>query len=353
MAHRILVTGSNGYIGCVLCTELVKRGYEVYGIDNRLFPKNFEVAGYPYEVEGVHYTVKDIRDINDSDFEGVDALVHLAGLSNDPMGDINDKVTRKINVYATVEMVSLAKKAGVKKTIFSSSCSVYGYNSLDSPLFFSELSPTNPVSVYAESKLVCEGALRQLNDSKFTVQILRNATVYGPSPRMRFDLLINAMVASSFFSNEIVFYSHPRVKRPLIHVLDLCNVLIHFLENNHPPDVFNVGQTVDNYSISDVAVLICQAFFEQFGKDINLRYKINNADPRSYLVDFSKLKKTSDNLFNHSVLTNIQEMIEHFSLNFKPGHSAYQDDTSFQSINHLISRVKSGELDSEFRVIRR
>lgn len=350
MAKTIMVTGSNGYIGCMLCSELKNRGYTVIGIDNRLYPENFKVSGYPYEATDVTYRVKDIRDLTESDFEGVDYLVHLAGLSNDPIGAINDKVTRKINVYATVEMVSMAKKAGVEKMIFSSSCSVYGYSPLDMPTFFTEDSTKNPVSVYAESKLVCEGALRELNDHKFQTHILRNATVYGPSPRMRFDLLINAMVASAFFQNQIYFYSHPMVKRPLVHVLDLCNVIIFFIENSIDPDIYNVGRTLDNFSISDIAVLVSKAFYERFGIDIKLRYNIDNSDPRSYLVNFSKLKDVCGGIFKQSVLENIEHMIDIFRENFKPEDNVFENVTSFHSINHLLKRLELGELDNEFRV---
>lgn len=353
MAKRVMVTGSNGYIGCVLCRELKDRGNEVVGVDSRLYPENFKVQGYPYEVDGLFYRMEDIRDLKEAHFEGVDVLIHLAGLSNDPLGDINDKVTRKINVYAAVEMVSLAKKAGVKKLIFSSSCSVYGFSPMESPVFFVETSPKHPVSTYAETKLVCEGALNQLNDSDFTVQILRNATVYGPSPRMRFDLLINAMTATSFFGDQIVFYSNPQVKRPLIHIRDLCNVILFFVENDLEPDTYNVGRTRDNFSISDIAVLVVRAFFERFGKDIRLRYSIDNADPRSYLVDFSKLQNVCPGALVNEVSGGIQEMIDHFVANFSPEDDIMDKETSFHSIQHLLKRMEKGELDEEFRVLKR
>ena len=352
MPRRIMVTGSNGYIGCILCRELVKQGHSVIGIDNRLFPNNFVVKGYQYEVDGVEYQKKDIRDLQESDFKGVDVLVHLAGLSNDPIGDINDRVTRKINVYATVEMVSLAKKAGVKKLVFSSSCSVYGFSPLEAPIFFHENSPKNPVSTYAETKMICEGALNQLNDANFKVHILRNATVYGDSPRMRFDLLINAMVACSYFMNKITFFSSPLVKRPLIHIRDLCNVFKFFIENDLEPDVYNVGRTLDNYSISDVAVLVSKSFYERFGKDINLRYNVDDSDPRSYLVSFAKLHDLCGDLIEHDVHSSILDMIDCFVSNFQPDDNVIERETSFQSIKHLLKRLDAGEIDHEFRVLK-
>ena len=352
MSLRIMVTGANGYLGCILCSELVARGHHVVGYDNRLFPENFSVDNYYYEVPGVEYFIKDIRDIDESDFRDVDILVHLAGLSNDPVGDLNDRVTRKINVYSTVEMVSQAKKAGVRKLVFSSSCSVYGYSPLESPIFFNENSPKNPVSTYAETKLVCEGALNQLNDSNFKVNILRNATVYGPSPRMRFDLLINAMVACSYFLNSVTFYSNTLVKRPLIHIQDLCNVFVFFIENDLEPDFYNVGRTLDNYSISDIAILVVKAFYERFSTDIKLRYKIDDSDPRSYLVNFSKLESLNSKLITRDVQDNISEMIDIFAKNFKPSDPILDTETSFQSIKHLLKRLKLGEIDDEFRVIK-
>ncbi len=352
MAQRIMVTGCNGYVGCILCRELITRGFEVVGLDNRLFPSNFDVPGYSYESEGVEYRIKDIRDLTEADFEGIDILVHLAGLSNDPIGEINDRVTRKINVYATVEMVSLAKRAGVKKLVFSSSCSVYGFSPMESPTFFDELSPKNPVSTYAESKLVCEGALRNLVDANFQVYMLRNATVYGPSPRMRFDLLINAMVASSFFHKNITFYSSPLVKRPLININDLCRTFIHFIENDMESDTYNIGRTLDNYSISDIAVLVCRAFYERQGVDIALRYKIDDADPRSYLVSFAKLQPHIEGVITHDVYESIGDLIDLFTQNFSQEDTEiFLQKTSFYSIQHLLRRIEIGEIDNEFRVI--
>ncbi len=347
-----MVTGSNGYIGCVMCKELKERGFDVVGVDSRLFPKNFDIQGYPYEVEGVEYLIKDIRDLTEHDFKGIDVLIHLAGLSNDPVGDINDSVTRKINIYATVEMVSLAKKAGVGKLVFSSSCSVYGFSPLESPVFFVEDSSKNPVSTYAESKLICEGALNQLRDRRFQVHILRNATVYGPSPRMRFDLLINAMVASSYFNNTIVFYSCPLVKRPLIHIRDLCEVFLNFVENDFESDTFNVGRTLDNYSISDIAILVAQAFYDRFKRDVKLRYEIDNSDPRSYLVSFKKLEESRGRLIDTEISWSIRQMIDHFVANFSPDQKVYNVDTTFHTINHLLKRLKNGEIDKEFRVVK-
>jgi len=200
--------------------------------------------------------------------------------------------------------------------------------------------------------MVCEGALNQLNDANFKVHIMRNATVYGPSPRMRFDLLINAMTASSYFSNQIVFYSNPQVKRPLIHIRDLCNVFMFFVENDLKPDIYNVGRTRDNFSISDIAVLVLQAFYKRFGKDIQLRYNIDDADPRSYLVSFNKLQENCPGLFTHDVSGGIQEMIDHFVANFAPTDTVMETETSFHSIQHLLKRMEKGELDEEFRVIR-
>nr|HPQ39412.1 NAD(P)-dependent oxidoreductase [bacterium] len=133
MSQNILITGCNGYIGCMLAHYLKKRGHSVRGIDNRLYPENFRIPGFSYQVEGVEYRIKDIRDMTVDDFDGIDTLVHLAGLSNDPLGDLNDRVTRGINVYGTVEVASQAKKCGVEKLIFASSCSVYGFIPLESP----------------------------------------------------------------------------------------------------------------------------------------------------------------------------------------------------------------------------
>lgn len=352
MAQTVLITGCNGYIGCMLAHYLKKRGHTVRGIDNRLYPENFSIPGFSYEVENVEYRIKDIRDMSNVDFEGIDTVVHLAGLSNDPLGDLNDRVTRGINVYGTVEVASQAKKCGVRKLVFASSCSVYGFSPLESPIFFKEGSPKNPVSTYAESKLVAEGALNNLVDSDFSVIIMRNATVYGPSPRMRFDLLINAMVMTAYFDQEIIFYSNTQVKRPLINIEDLCTVFTYFTENKVQSDTYNIGRTLDNYSISDIAVLVCKAFYERFRKDIRLRYKVDNADPRSYLVDFSKLESQHGKLITHTVYDNILSLINLFASNFDPEDKTSRQNTSFYSIRHLCERLSRGELTPDFRVIR-
>jgi len=352
MAKNILITGCNGYIGCMLSHYLKMRGHSVRGIDNRLYPENFTIPGFSYEVGGVEYREKDIRDLNESDFDGIDTVVHLAGLSNDPLGDLNEKVTRGINVYGTVEMASLAKKSGVKKLVFASSCSVYGFSPLESPIFFEETSQKNPVSTYAESKLVAEGALNNMIDDDFTVVIMRNSTVYGPSPRMRFDLLINAMVMTAFFDQQIIFYSNPQVKRPLINIEDLCNVFTYFAENNVASDTYNIGRTLDNYSISDIAVLVCKAFYERFNTDIKLRYKVDNSDPRSYLVSFSKLENAHGKLITHTVYDNIITLIDLFTSNFSKDKNPALTNTSFYTIKHLRKRLADGELSEDFRVIK-
>jgi len=351
MSQKVLITGCNGYIGCMLSHVLKKRGHCIRGFDNRLYPENFAIPGYSYFVEGVDYFLKDVRDMTIDDFRGIDTVVHLAGLSNDPLGDLNDRVTRDINVYGTVEMASQAKKAGVKKLVFSSSCSVYGFSPMDSPVFFEENSPKNPVSTYAETKLVCEGALTNMIDDDFTVLIMRNSTVYGPSPRMRFDLLINAMVYTAFFDREITFYSNTQVKRPLINIEDLCNVFSFLVENDVPSDIYNIGRTIDNFSISDAAVLVCKAFYERFGTDIRLRYKVDNADPRSYLVNFKKLESNFGNLITHTLFENILSLIELFSANFDPSVNPTLTDSSFYTIQHLCQRLKAGELTDDFRIV--
>lgn len=352
MAQRVLVTGCNGYIGCMLSRILKERGHTVRGFDNRLYPENFHVPGYSYCSDSIEYNLKDVRDMTKDDFTDIDTVVHLAGLSNDPLGELNDKVTRDINVYGTVEMASQAKKAGVKKLVFASSCSVYGFSPMDNPVFFEEDSQKNPVSTYAESKLLCEGALTNMIDTDFSVIIMRNATVYGPSPRMRFDLLINAMVYSAYFNQEIIFYSNTQVKRPLINIEDLCNVFAFFVENEVPSDIYNVGRTIDNFSISDAAVLVCKAFHERFDKDIRLRYKIDNADPRSYLVSFKKLESNFGQLIRQSVSDNILTLIDNFAANFDPAHDPTKQNTSYYSIQHLCRRLADGELTPDFRVIK-
>ena len=242
---RILVTGHKGYIGTVLVPMLANAGHEVYGLDSDIFRR----CTFGDEPGGIPETIKDIRDVTVSDLEGFDAVMHLAGLSNDPLGDLNPTLTYEINHLATVRLAKLSKQAGVKRFIFSSSCSNYGAGGND---ILDETSALNPVTPYGESKVFVERDLSTLADEKFTTIYLRNATAYGVSPRLRFDLVLNNLVAWAFTTGKVFLKSDGSPWRPLVHIEDISRAFVAVLDA--PQSVvqdkaFNVGMPGENFRI--------------------------------------------------------------------------------------------------------
>ena len=281
--QKILVTGSNGYIGTVLVPMLAEEGCTVVGFDNNLFHDCL----FGTCTAWVETICKDIRDIASSDLAGFDAVIHLAGLSNDPLGDLNPEYTYDINHKATVSLGKKAKAAGVRRFLFSSTCSIYGASGDD---YVDESSPVSPITHYARSKVLAEQGLFELADDDFCVTFLRNATVYGYSPRMRFDLVVNELAACSYLKGEIVLRSDGTSWRPLAHVEDVARCFIEILKA--PQDitnkaVFNVGRDEDNVRIIDIAEMIrgivpgSKLVFESHA----------GPDARNYRVRFGKVMK--------------------------------------------------------------
>lgn len=279
MKH-VLVTGSDGYIGMVLIELLKKLHYRVVPIDNLYYKKNF-LGPHPQRIKHVQ---KDIRRLELSDFKGVDAVIHLAALSNDPLGAIRPDLTNSINHVATIRLAKLAKQAGVKRFIYSSSCSIYGIASGT----VSETSPIRPLTAYAKSKIDSENDLKKLADTSFCVCLLRNSTVYGFSPKFRTDLVVNNMVASAVTTGEIRIMSDGTPWRPLIDVRDLSRVFCKFLTvnaNKVNGIIFNVGFNENNVQVKTIVKEIkrqlpnCNVVFTgEHGKDT-----------RSYKVNFHRL----------------------------------------------------------------
>lgn len=282
MLNRILVTGANGYIGTVLVEKLQKKGYKVVGWDSDYF-KNITLG----EFKKTYFSKKlDVRQ-NNLNLKGIDCIIHLAALSNDPMGALNEKLTFDINYKATLDLARLAKKTGVKRFIFSSSCAVYG---IAGENIVSEQSGINPLTAYAKSKALVEEELKKLADDDFCVCLLRNATVYGFSPRFRNDLVVNNLITSGLAFGEIRVLSDGTPWRPLIDVRDLCDIFIKFIgveERRVNGEIFNIGFSESNYQIKDILSIIkkylpsCKIVFTgEHGKD-----------SRSYKVNFTKLEK--------------------------------------------------------------
>ncbi len=249
---NVLVTGHNGYIGTLLVPLLHAAGHEVTGLDSYLF-EDCTFGPAPEDVPSIR---ADIRDVGERDLDGFDAIIHLAGLSNDPLGDLRPEFTDEINHQAAVRLAALARAAGVKRFLFSSSCSLYGASTDD---LIDEDAEQKPVTPYGRSKALAEEGMLALETPDFHPTSLRNATAYGFSPRLRADLVVNNLVAMVCATGEAVVKSDGSPWRPLVHAEDIARVFAHLL--GAAPElcagaVFNIGQTDENYRVSQVADLI-------------------------------------------------------------------------------------------------
>jgi nucleoside-diphosphate-sugar epimerase len=277
---KVMVTGAGGYIGTQLVRDLVKAGHDVTAVDRFFFGKEplSEFVGN----NKVTIKQKDIRDLDQNDFKGHDAVCDLACLSNDPAGEIDPQLTYQINRDGRIHVAKTAKQAGVPKYIISSSCSVYGKG--EEPQL-SETSNTNPVSVYAKSTLEAEQQNLSIADENFSVTALRNATVFGLSTRMRFDLVINLMTLSAFQKGRIIVMGGGSQWRPLVHVSDVSRAFLTVISSNSEKvneEIFNVG--LDNFQIKDLAYLVR----EELPFDVEIDFAPDDDDRRDYNVIFDK-----------------------------------------------------------------
>jgi nucleoside-diphosphate-sugar epimerase len=281
---KILVTGTEGYIGARLAPWLHAAGHEVCGLDTGLYRDGclyLDSLGMPF---GARTTFKDLRTVTAQDFEGFDAVIHLAELSNDPLGQNRPEVTFKINHEGSVRIAKAARQAGVRRFVYASSCSVYGVGSGE---FLDEASPTNPQTAYAQCKVLVERDLLPLADGSFSVVFLRNATAFGPSPRMRFDIVLNDLCALAWTKKKIAMISDGSPWRPIAHIEDICEAMRCAVEAPVQAingEVFNVGQTSENYRIREIAQIVAQAF-----PGCEVSSGPAGKDNRSYRVSFDKI----------------------------------------------------------------
>lgn len=305
---RVLVTGSKGYIGTVLCQRLLQAGYEVVGLDSGFFQDNLLE---PIK-ENYHFLKKDIRDVDYNDLAGLDAIIHLAGLSNDPLGEFDVSVTEDINLNGTVRLAEIAKRSSVRRFVFASTQSIYGVSKVDFELDEDD-SVKDPVTAYAKTKWAAEMYLRRVSDKSFVTTSMRPSTVFGWSPRLRTDIVFNNFVSCAFLTGEIEILSDGSPWRPVIHVEDVCDA---FVAATVAPDevvnrqAYNVGVLNGNYSVRELANAASDVV-----RGSAVKFCGGHTDPRSYKVCFDKIFRDLGNYYrpNWSLQQGGDQLIRSFS----------------------------------------
>jgi len=281
---KVFVTGVNGYIGAVLAPYLMERGIEVLGLDTGYYRDGWLYSDNRHLARSPQTLNKDLRLVTPADLAGCDAVAHLAELSNDPLGQNRPEITHKINHQGSVALAESAQAAGIRRFVYTSSCSVYGAGTGD---FLDETSPTNPQTAYAECKVLVERDVGAMAGKDFCPVFLRNATAYGPSPRMRFDIVINDLSALAWTTRKIAMISDGSPWRPVVHVEDICEAIYRALvapEDAVRGKIFNVGRNSDNYRIREIAQIVADEFP---GCEVSVGPP--SGDNRSYRVNFDRI----------------------------------------------------------------
>ena len=337
---RVLITGHNGYIGSVLAPYVRAAGHDVVGLDTFLF----EGSTFGPDAGRIESMRMDLRDVEVADLEGFDAVMHLAALSNDPVGDLNPECTSEINHLGSVRLARIAKEAGVGRLIFASSCSLYG---IAGDEMLTEEAPFNPLTAYGLSKVLFEQDVAKLADDDFSPVFLRNATAYGVSPRLRADVVVNNLVAVAFATGEILIQSDGTPWRPLVHIEDIARAFVAVL---HAPrelvhnEAFNVGRSEENYRVRDLAEMV-----KQVVPGSVVKYAEGGGpDPRCYRVDCGKLMRT---LPEYQPQWNVRRGMEQLHEAFKANGLTREElfgDRYFR-IKRIRALQSEGLLDGDLR----
>lgn len=340
---RVLVTGHLGYIGVVLTPMLLARGHSVVGLDSDLYRRcTYEAGG---RIAAVPNIAKDVRDVEPSDLLGFDAVIHLAGLSNDPLGDLEPELTYDINHRASVRLAEMSKRAGVSRFIFSSSCSNYGAagdNMLDEQAAF------NPVTPYGKSKVMVERDVAPMADDRFSPVFLRNATACGVSARLRFDLVVNNLTAWAYTTGQVLIKSDGTPWRPIVHIQDISSAFIAMLgaprEAVHG-QAFNVCATTENYRVRDLAEIVRKTVpgsTVQFAQDAS-------PDKRNYRVRGDKFAAAFPDF---APRWTVEKAAQELKAAFEKGGLKTEEfeGPRYKRVAHLRTLIDEGVLDATFRV---
>jgi nucleoside-diphosphate-sugar epimerase len=337
---NILVTGMEGYIGSIVAPELMQRGHCVTGLDTGFYSEGW--LYHPEKLKSPACIHKDVRQLSENDLEGFDAVVHLAELSNDPLGQHNPELTYKINHLGTVALAQKCVKAGITRFVYTSSCSVYGAGSGE---YKTEQSETRPQTAYAKCKMLVERDLSTIATDDFSPIFLRNATAYGASPHMRFDLVLNNLAGFAWTTKEIRMTSDGTPWRPLVHVRDIAQAIACTLEAPREvvhKEVFNVGSTAENYQVREIGEIVAEIF-----PSCKLSFGKTDGDNRSYRVCFDKIHSRLPGFkCQHDAAAGARELLDLFqSIDMSFDVFSFRSYTRLKQLQYLL---QTGQIDEQF-----